>query len=175
MQYPSLTTGLIDVTKLNAMLEQTFRKDTPTPRASTTTAVADPFFTGIAIGVGTWKISAIFHTMMTTNAATAAVAGIKINWQIAGGAWSGVRSCRGIAFVTGNTTPADVSMRNIGSSMGTDQTYGGITTANQPVHEDIVVTVSTPGSLSVNWAQATSNANATILGANSLITMRQIE
>lgn len=174
MQHPDILTGPITTTTLREMIPQTFRKDSSTARASTTTTVADPFFAGIALGVGVWEVNCVFYTFMTTTAANAAVAGWKVNWAFTGTA-TGNRACLGMANVAANTSTADCSMRSIGSALGTDQTYGVISTFYQPVREDATVVVTVPGTLSINWAQVTSVSNAVNLGVNSLMKIRQIE
>lgn len=174
MQYPNVLTGPITGTTLSQMVEQTYRKTSSTSRASTTSTTADPELSGISLGVGVWKINCIFETAMTTTAANAAVAGFRVNWAFTG-SWSGIRACLGMASVTTNTSTADCSMRNIGSALGTDQTYGCLATFGQPARENAVVTVTTPGTMSISWGQVTSSSNATILLANSIVEIRQIE
>lgn len=174
MQFPSLLVGPVTTSTLGQMIPSTFRKATSHARASTTATSADPELAGIPLGVGVWEASTIFYTFMTSTAANAAVAGFKVNWSFSGTA-TGNRACLGMAFVATNTSTTDCTMRSIGSALTTDQSYGVISTFYQPVREDLQIVVTVAGNLTVNWAQATSSANATNLGANSIIRLRQIE
>lgn len=173
-QFPAVLTGKVSSATLAAMIPTTYRKDTATSRLSTAAVSADPFFSGIALGVGVWEINAILFTAMTTTAANAAVAGFRCNWGFSGTA-SGLRAVLGIAADASITTASFAQMRCLGSALGTEQTYGVIHTFNQPVREDLVMTVTSAGNLALQWAQVTSNANATILMPGSFVKIRQIE
>lgn len=119
-------------------------KSADTSRASTTTQTDDPHLV-INLTAGTWVVQ------VNLGAATSSVP-IKAKW-----AFSGTAS--GFIYMPNDSQVNDVGILG-------DNWYIGSAT-NRGVYGQGVVTVTAIGNLSLQWAQNSSNANASIIKQNS--------
>ena len=133
-------------------------------------SIDDTELAGIALDAGKYLIRTTLLTKWSTSGTS--TVDFKNRWAFTG-AWSGVRSCIGISAGAANATGATV--RNIGSALTTENTYGVTNTFAHPVHEDSIVTVTSPGNMSVQWGQGSVAASTISLMAGSYVEIRQIE
>jgi hypothetical protein len=170
MKYPILAAGQrLTALTLQQMTDDYTIKAANTARASTITTSPDPELSAIALTVGTFFIE--FNGLMT-GVGGASVGGFQNVWTFTGVA-TGQRSTMGMGFgsTTGNT---GTIMRTSGASIAsTGQTYG-VGANTTAMRETAIVTVTTAGNLSIDWAQGASNATATTLLAGSYLKYKQI-
>lgn len=168
--------GIIFAADINDAFPTVVTKPSNTARSSTTTITDDPDLSGIALSVGTWEIELLLFWFTGTTTATQAV---KTRWAFTG-AWNGTtgfRHCLGAgASNTAATTSADTLATRGVTLDSQDAVYQANVstafTASRELSRNVIVT--TPGSLSLQWAQNASSANATTVAAASTFTYRQI-
>lgn len=144
-------------------------KTATTSRTSTTVQTADPELSGIALGVGIWEVKVRY---IATGVGSASAGGLATSWGFTGTA-TGVRNPVGPGFTSTNSGAAE-NLRANGASMGLSTQFYYTATTSTSIMEEGLVTVSVAGNLSVNWAQAASNATATNLLAGSWVSVRQV-
>ena len=109
-------------------------------------------------------------------AAGAPAGDIKLDWTVTGGvAQYTTRQCRGMALAGTNST--DTTMRTSPHNLSTAVTYG-VEATNGSIREEFLVetiVAGTSGTLTLRWAQNTSNATATSVSANSFMTIEEVE
>lgn len=171
-KYPSLSAGIIPVSSLQAMIEDVTVKTTSTDRTSTATVADDPDLSGIALGIGTWKVDVLIF-------ATTPVGGtqkFKTQWGFTGTWNTPIRACVGPGS-TNTAVRSDITPSQFdGMPSNSDCTYGlAASTGFNVITErcDFVV-VTVAGNFSLKWSQATSSANLTSLKSGSSVTVRQI-
>ena len=137
------------------------------------TLANDSELAGFALGVGTWEV----HMMLFAYNSGSATPDIKTQWAFSGTWNTPLRACVGPGGTnTGNSdtiTPAKMRAEATNSN----SSYGlGLSGSYTEIHErcsTVIVTVA--GSLSLQWAQVTTDAvNATTVAAGSYVEYRQI-
>jgi len=140
-------------------------KPSDTSRASTTTQTADPDLV-IALAA---NASYIITGYLGYANASASAGDLKYSFTAPTGnttLWSSIR-----IDLTGTTTIAGPNAAGTGNNM-TAQTS---TLGDRSVHIfGTVITSGTAGNFTLNWAQNTSNATATIIRAGSLLMVQRI-
>ena len=101
---------------------------------------------------------------------------IKLDWTVTGGvAQYTARNCLGMA--TAGTNAFNTSVRVTSHALTTAVDYG-TETGDGIIQEDFLVetvTAGTSGTLTLRWAQNTSNATATSVSAQSFMTIEEVE
>ena len=140
-------------------------KPSDTSRASTTTQTADP---DLSLALAANASYSITGYLAYANA-SASAGDLKYSFTAPSGnttLWSSIR-----IDLTGTTTIAGPNAAGTGNNM-TAQTSSS---ADRSVHVfGTVATAGTSGNLTLNWAQNTSNATATIIRANSYLMIQRI-
>jgi hypothetical protein len=171
-KYPAYYAGL----RLTAALLAAGQWDKTVKQALSTktnnTLANDAELTGLALGVGTWEV----HMMLLPFCAASATPDFKTQWAFTGTWNNPVRGSVGPSST--NTAAPDVvtpvKMRLDAANVSVSYGLAAGSTVYE-VHErcaTVVVTVA--GSLSLQWAQTTTDANATTLAAGSFVEYRQI-
>ncbi|WP_425244858.1 hypothetical protein [Streptomyces sp. NEAU-NA10] len=159
-QYPQIFAGdLLDADLLMSMLPIQARKSVSTPRASTTTATADPELQAQVAANAEYGFAAyIRYSGDQTGDFKCAFTGPSGS----SGSW-GART-----MSTGATLATD-SSDAIRTPIGATKSIGNIsTTAGQTINvQGRLITSSTAGTFSFDWAQNVSNATATVVEADS--------
>lgn len=170
-QYPDIAAGRrITGNLLRQMIWTRKEKETSDPPRVNATLAPDPELSAITLGIGKYEVESIIFALHEASGTT--TTNISLKWGFTGSATC-VRAALSIAASSANTTAA--SMRNIGSAIGTVQTYGVTGTFFHPIREEFTLTVTAGGDLSVDWAQGTTNAaNAIRVGVGSFVRWRQI-
>lgn len=144
------------------------RKTADTSRASTITATADPHLTVAVSANSTYEVEAyiIYNANITGDF------GMQFGVPAgAAGSWSGVGWGRD---ATASVGTAGWTVRMNENSITQNRTYGGDTT-DLTIHcKGVVVTAGTAGNFTMDWAQAVSDAGATIVKTNSYMTLRRV-
>ncbi|MDX2702138.1 hypothetical protein PV350_04665 [Streptomyces sp. PA03-6a] len=153
---------------LNKMLPLVAYKPATTSRSSNTTATADP---DLAISIpADALVSYIIEAFLSVTGAAISTGDIKVGLSYSGtlsmATWMG----------TGTTTASITNTNFFGKSVdGTTQSYG----VNGGQFSQVVlngqITPTTAGTLSVVWAQNTSNATATNVRLSSWIKLTRID
>ena len=137
------------------------RKTADTSRASTTTATADPHLSVAMQANATYVIDGF----IIYNAGTTGDMGMQFGVPAgATGDWNAVGWGRGAGASVGTD---GFTVRLNDNSITQNRTYGGDTTDITAHVKGIVITAGTAGNLTVDWAQAASDATATIFRTNS--------
>lgn len=169
-RYPSITAGQkLTADLLNSMLPQFVYKAANTERSSTTTVSSDPDLQ-ISLEAGTYFV----EFFLIAGGVTAS--DIKTAWSTPSGS-SGLKSVVGPGSTATDANADNISMRSGVHGFATEITYSGVRNATNQVfriYEHGVVTVTTAGTLALQWAQATSGATASRIGAGSLMRVTQI-
>lgn len=160
----SLAQGIPDITT----------KVAATTITSNVTPANDSELAGIALGVGTWEI----EVMLWATGVAAGGGNLKTAWAFTTGTLTGtpIRTTIGPA-ATSVAVPNVTTIVNLGaSSYNTAVVYGlASTTAFAVVKEECPsFVVATAGTFSVQVAQGTSNATATVVQPGSRVKVRQI-
>ena len=172
-KYPEFLAGQ----KLTAALLAAGQWDKTVKQANSTkvnnTLANDTELAGITLGVGTWDV----HFMIFAYCTGSATPDIKTQWTFSGTWNTPLRACVGPGSTnTGNSdTVTPVKMR--AEAVNSNSSYGlGASGSYNEIHErcsTVVVTVA--GTLSLQWAQVTTDAvNATTVPAGSYVEVRQI-
>lgn len=144
------------------------RKTADTSRSSTITATPDPHLTVAVSANSTYEVDAY----IIYNANTTGDFGMQFGVPAgASGSWSGVGWGRdaGASVGTGGWT-----VRMNENSITQNRTYGGDTTDITIHVKGIVIVAGTSGNFTMDWAQAASDAGATIVRTNSYMTLRRV-
>lgn len=167
-RYPVLYAGQrLTAPLLSSIIPDRIWKVTNEDRASTTTLAADSDLTT------TLEANASYHVLFYIHYAAVSAAGFQTDWTVPSGATAG-RSALG----AGST---QVSSDNVPGRFGvhtysTATEYGDRASAtNQMIAiEEAVVFTTSAGTLALRWAQATSNATATRVGAGSYMEIKRL-
>jgi hypothetical protein len=162
-----------DATTFDQMVPNIVTKVATNSIVSNVTLANDSELTGIALGIGTWEIEAM---VWATSAAT--VGNLKTGWAFTG-TLTGTpnRACTGPAATNTASALLTTPMTLGVVAYNTAVTYGTSATA-LPFHlvtemcPNFVVSVA--GTLSIQVAQGTSNATATVIQPGSRVKVRQI-
>lgn len=163
-KYPVITAGQrLNASLLSSMLPEIIVKTSTTERASTTTFAIDPDlqFEGEA--------GATYLVEFNLIAAALAAADIKTQWAEPGDA-SGLRSVLGPGSSAADSAADNITMRAGIHVFSTSITYNGVRNSNANgfvIQEWSVITMTTGGTVGLNWAQVTSNATGTRVYAGS--------
>lgn len=172
-KYPDWFVGQdVDATTLDLMIPDITKKGSTTDRSSTSTLSNDPDLSGISLGVGSFWVRLLI--LATCN--TSATPDFKTQWAFTGTWNTPVRACIGPG-ATNTAARTDVTVSNYnGVPVNLSAVYGfpASTGYNIITEEcfDVVVTVA--GSLSLQWAQNTSDASTTSVKSGSAFVVRQI-
>lgn len=136
-----------------------FIKKTANQSLASSTTLFDDFDLQVQLVPGQYRVEAFLH-------ATGANSGgdIKIAWSYSGTVITGNRVARGIAVAATDNTAA--ASRSTGHFLTTAVSYG-LESDTTAVTEDILLRVSTPGTLTLRWAQDTADATVTTVSAAS--------
>jgi hypothetical protein len=167
-QFPVWTAGQrVLAATLTAMEPLVVIKPADTSRASNTTLSNDPDLVFTNVGVGTYLFDGLLrYTGITFSTGPG---DIKLGF-----AFSGSLSASGWVpntFVSNAANNVDVVCSNFGTSR-VEGTYGTGTDVGASVRGYLVVTAA--GTMSLQWAQNTSNATATTMRAGSHLKLTQI-
>lgn len=171
MQYPIILPGH-DITEalLNAMHPLFAFKAAHTDRSSTTTLTADPDLVLPLAG------SAVYRVEFWLYYGAAAAGDFRTTWQVPSGA-TGNRSVLGPGQAALDGGADNISMRAGVHNYTTGVVYNGVrdSTVNLSlVVETATVVTASAGDVAIMWAQSSSNATATRLGAGSYMTARRL-
>ncbi len=169
-----LTADLLNE-NIYAYMPVTYSKAAAEPRNTTTTLANDGELAGIALGVGTWDIELLgYYTVASTTPR------LKTRWALTTGTWtSSIRACTGpgnIAAPAGGPE-AMQEMTTRGYSLDTqDAVYNSTTSSAYSTFRETArqVVVSVAGTLSLQWAQNTSNASNVTIQPGTCFTIRKI-
>jgi hypothetical protein len=141
----------------------TMYRTTNLDRASTTTFAADPVLQA------SLAANAVYLVEVYLNYGALAAADIKTQWTAPAGA-TGNRAVMGPGSTAANASADNISMRSGVHSFTTSVTYSGVRDSQSNLSiatETSIVTTTTAGTLSLDWAQVTSNATGSRMGAGS--------
>ncbi|MBA4865905.1 hypothetical protein H1V43_32090 [Streptomyces sp. PSKA54] len=165
-KYPSTPAGSrITGNLLQSMLPDIVYKNTNEDRSSTTTLTADSELT-VAL-----EANSVYLIDMQIHYATMSVAGFKTDWSVPSGT-TGNRSALGAGSNGVNSTADNIDGRFGVHNYPTVVIYGdrdSSTAQLVAIERSILTTSTTAGNLTLRWAQETSNAAATRVGAGSFI------
>jgi hypothetical protein len=180
--YPTPLVGQrLTAALLRSMLPQTARKTADTARTATTTTTADPHLQFEL------EANAVYILDGWIKFDGPAAADINIDWTIPSGTLGEYTSWgTGNAVIGSSSAPAlqtdtqDVRgymIRTETNDISQPRSFGCLGTGATPLTLKIMGTVrtaSTPGTYSLDWAQATSNATATTLYTDSWLRLQRI-
>lgn len=174
-RYPQLTAGQrLTAAVLQEMIPDKIVKVSATDRSSATTGTTltdDPELSGLALAAGTYEI----HVMLFA-ASASSTPDIKTAWDFSGTWTTPVRALNGPGTTATGGATANTEWRADGQAANSAAAYSLAATSDYSViHEechDVVVTVA--GDFSLQWAQQTSDANATSVKPGSYISARRI-
>lgn len=169
-RYPSIVAGQrITADLLNAMIPQTVYKTAHTDRASTITVSDDPDLQ-VQLPVG------VHFVEMYLMAGGTLAGDIKTVWRTSG-SMSGLKTVLGPSSTASNANADQITMRDGTHGFGTEILYSGVRDGTGllfGVVEWAVVTVTTAGTLALQWAQGTSSTAASRIAAGSLMRVTQL-
>ncbi|HEX2656703.1 MAG TPA: hypothetical protein VHU40_00460 [Polyangia bacterium] len=168
-QYPVITGGQrIASTLLKGMFWHEMWKTANLDRASTTTLADDPDLTVSLDASATYRVEMYLHY------AAIDAAKFQTAWTVPSGA-TGNRTAVGAGSAATDATAATTSRFGV-HGFATAITYGTRSSATNQclASEAATVFTSSAGTLALQWAQASSNATATRLGAGSYMRVRRI-
>lgn len=160
----------LDQAAMNLRGTRYVQKPSSTDRTSTTTVTADPHL-ALALDPGLWEVEIAIHYSSASGAA-----GIRTAWALgAGVALLGTRGCMGPSPTS--TDRASTQIRAIGTTASGEATYGHGSSLGSPAGaiEFALVRVTTTGTVTLSWAQQTSNASATRLHSGAWIRAEYVE
>ncbi|MFD5682205.1 hypothetical protein [Streptomyces bacillaris] len=170
-QYPLILPGLdISAELLNAMHPTFAFKPNHTDRASTTTFTADPDLVLPLAG------SAVYRVEAWLNYGAGSTGDFKTSWQVPSGA-TGNRGVLGPGSTASDGGADNITARFGVHNFGTTVNYNGVrnSTGNMAFAlETATIWTTSAGDISLLWAQNTSDATATRLGAGSYMTARRL-
>lgn len=168
--YPTLLAGQrITADLLRSMLPQTARKTADTSRAATTTTTADPHlaFDAAANAVYIWDGWVKYFADPAAD--------LTIDFTVPSGSlgeWNGFAAGSG---TSGVGVTAGYSIRTESNDVSQPRNYYGSTDLQHGlILHGILRTSTTAGTFSLDWAQGTSSATATILYTDSWLRFQRI-
>lgn len=164
---PLFSAGMIPTAdEFNLLMPTWVERTSNLSRDTTTTTEADTELEITFPAAGIWEVEAVLRYNGNGG-------GLRVDWAISAGVTVNMRSARGIAAAETDTAQSEI--RNSVHGATTDVTYGS-TTSDAWATELLNVEVATLGeTLTLGWAQSTSNANATTMVARSRLIARLIE
>ena len=170
-QHPTVYTGQrITGTVLTSFSSFDFWKNSNTDRSSTTTLADDPDLTM------TLEANATYRVIFYMHYAALDAARFKTAWTVPSGS-TGARTAVGPdqGVILSGTSSGGTGRFGV-HAYATTCTYGTRDHATNlcSAVEEAVLTTSTAGTLAIQWAQATSNATATRVGAGSSLHVRRL-
>jgi hypothetical protein len=123
------------------------------------------------------EASKIYRVQLFLAIGGATAGDIKVAWAMTGGVvqYTG-RHCRGPQVGSADNTATTVRVATSGQT--TSVAYGTDGAINGSAHEDFLIettTNGTAGTLTVQWAQNTSNATATTVGSASFMVIEEVD
>jgi hypothetical protein len=168
-RYPTFLAGQrITASLLSSGLPQTARKTADTSRASTTTATADPH---LAFDV---EASAVYAWHGWIKYFADPAADLMVDFTVPSGS---LGEWNGFAAGSGTTTSSTVgySLRTEANDVSQARNFYGTSDADHGAHLYGILRVSTTaGAFSLDWAQGTSSATATVLYTDSWLMLQRI-
>lgn len=165
-KYPSIGVGTrVTADLLNRMLPEVVVKQSNTSRTTTTTATADPDLTIAVEANATYRIK--FFVIYTCGVTSPNNGFIRTNWSVPTGTTSANRYLMGSA--SNQTDAISTLVQRRGAPYNSDAGYGGRTSTTFLEEEGILVTGANAGNVTLNWAQLTSVATATVVYADSYV------
>jgi hypothetical protein len=145
------------------------QKTAPETVTSSTTVQNDNHF-AFALPVGLWRIELFLHVF-----GAASTGDIRTRWTN-----TGTMTARGRSVIGPAATITDVRDGNTNASAPATQfsdevVCGCDATTRGVVHEDLEVEVTVAGTLTLQWAQGTSNATATTMDTDSRAYITHLE
>jgi len=170
-QYPVIYAGQrITASLLTSSEPPQFWKNSNTDRASTTTVTDDPDLTTTLEANATYRVIFYLHYAATDTAR------FKTQWTVPSGA-TGNRTAVGAdqGVILSSTSSGGTGRYGV-HSYTTACTYGtrNDNTLLCSAVEEATLTTSSAGTLAIQWAQATSSATATRLGAGSSLHVQRL-
>ena len=163
MPYPVFLAGMVPTAdELTALQPRVAYKTAATDRTSTVTPADDPDLV-MELEAGLWLVRFVLRLGATANSD-----GVRTEWTTPSGS-SGVRAVIG-PNSTGITSRFDTTLQIPMQSLTTDIEYrleGAFSTSNPIAIEECLLTVGTTGDVALAWAQYTSHADASRVGAGS--------
>ena len=170
--YPTWTAGQrITAALLLAAQPATYYKAATTSRSSMTTLADDPDLTV------TLDASATYTIEMVLSYAALTAAGFQTAWSVSAGVTSVNRSVDGPGSSAADASADNISMRSGVHNYATAVSCGTRNSGSNQlvaVERALVTTDTTGGTVTLQWAQATSNATATLLSVSSYMTVTRI-
>jgi len=161
--WPGYTGGQrLTAAALQAGQHMIVTKTANTDRASTTTLADDPDLTFTVAAGAVYAIEFFLHYACTT------AAGFKTAWDVPSGA-SGNKGVQGPGSSATDGSANNISMRSGVHGFSTTVAYGSRNSANNQclAYEEALITTSVAGVIAIQWAQNSSNATASRVGAGS--------
>jgi hypothetical protein len=171
--YPNIQPGAtITADLLNKMMPQVIYKPAHTDRASTTTFTDDPDL------IVPLEANGVYYVRMMLHHASTDATRFKTMWRVPSGTLGGNRSCVGPdqGQILSGTSSGGTGRWGV-HNFSTASTYGNRNDAgNQAfaMEEGVIFMGSTPGTLALQWAQATSGATNTRLAQGSFMEVRRL-
>lgn len=172
-KFPNWGVGLdVSAANLAAGIPDIYKKTTGEDRTSTTTLANDAELTGIVLPVGSFWIRLLLFWIDFTSATP----DIKTQWAFTGTWNTPTRACIGPAATNTAAPGAITPTQSGGLATNVNAVYGAASGSTFYVATeetfDAVVTVT--GSLSLQWAQNTSDATITSVKAGSAFMIKQL-
>lgn len=169
--YPDVQVGdLVTADLLDSMQPVYVAKGSDEARTSTTTLADD------AELIITLAASATYYVQMEVGCSADAAGDIKTAWNLSAGIdTTGGRRVEGPGSTSNDANSDNVTTRWGIHGFTTSITYGARTgAAGMHIRETAYVTTSTGGTITLQWAQATSSLTATTVSARSFIRAERI-
>ncbi|WP_067470028.1 hypothetical protein [Actinomadura macra] len=168
--YPQIAAGQrITAALLKSMQQEEILKTANTDRVNNTLS-ADPELT---IGL---DASAVFFVQFDLLCGGTTTADIQTRWAVPAGA-SGLKSILGPGSTAAEGSADNIAMRDGVHAFGTLVPYSGVRNSTGNLwraYESAIVTTVSAGTLSLEWAQVTTNATASRVSAGSLLRVKRI-
>lgn len=166
MTYPTFLAGMVPTPdELNAIASTIVIKSANQSVTSSTTLIDDNDLAAAVEADATYEFEVCLR--VTGNGGD-----IDVAWTGPSGASMSLRLCMGPDSGTADVTNTNVV--RIHRNIGTEQVYGTTTSNSAIVERGILVTSSNAGTLQLQWAQNSSNINATTVGSGSFLKLRRI-
>ena len=172
-QYPVITAGKVSVADLQAMIDDYVIKASATTRTSTTTVSDDP-----ELVTPTLVANGIYLVEFVIRMAGLAAAGFKTQWSVPSGA-SGNKDCMGpgsanATEANGNTTELRWAVHGFTTAVAYTDPRNSASLQVPVIERSIVTLGGTAGTITLQWAQNSSNATGTVVAAGSYVRTRRI-
>jgi hypothetical protein len=163
-----------DATTFDQMVPNIVTKVATNSIVSNVTLANDSELTGIALGIGTWEI----EVMLWATGVAAGASNLKTGWAFTGTLTGTPNRALVGPAATNTAVPTAITLMNMSTAAynSTTQIYGLGSATVPAVALEICpnFVVSVAGTLSIQVAQGTSNATATVIQPGSRVKVRQI-